>query len=85
MSGLFLKARVEGIQFWQSSLANNIRGGVYTEAVVVPQTTGSLFEIRGKRTDGTVGSMVAKFGDQGRANDAALVVNNLAKVDPKLN
>lgn len=66
-------------QLWQRNLATLVRSGLFTRAET-GQHNG-LFTVVGVYTDGTMSAPVAKYGDLRRANDAALMVNMLAKSD----
>jgi hypothetical protein len=64
------------VQLWQRNLASLIRSGLFTRA----QTGEShgLATVVGVYNDGSVSAPLAKYADSRRAEDAAMIVNNLA-------
>ena len=68
--------KLAGPQIWQQNLAKMIPA-IYEAAVVTP--SGSLFMVHGRTIEGRDGGIVAKYGDERKAQDAANVVNCLAK------
>ncbi len=63
-------------QLWQYNLAALIRSGLYVRAEMVP--VKGLFGVVGVYTDGSHSAIVAKYGSESRAEDAATIVNQLA-------
>ncbi len=75
--------RSNGVQIWQTRLAGLVRSGLYQKATV--NKLGDLFVIQGLYPNGSYGSVVAKYQSEARADDAAVVVNRLAVLDPSVN
>ena len=76
--GLAMTAKLAETQLWQQNMASLIRSGLFSQA-----TTGEmngLYTVVGVYVDETSSAPLAKYSDFRRADDAANLVNRLAKV-----
>lgn len=71
-----MTAKLADIQLWQRNLASLIRSGLFTRAAT--GDLNGLFTVVGIYGDGTRSAPMAKYADIRRAEDAALLVNQLA-------
>jgi hypothetical protein len=77
LKGLAMTAKLADTQLWQQNMASLIRSGLFTKAI-----TGEmhgLYTVIGVYGDDSHSAPMAKYSDQGRATDAANLVNSLAK------
>ncbi len=65
-------------QLWQQNLASLIRSGLFLRAET--SELHGLYTVVGIYGDETTSAPLAKYSDGRRALDAALIVNQLAKV-----
>lgn len=73
-------AKLADTQLWQRNLASLIRSGLFLRAEIGAQY--GLFTVVGVYGDGSLSKPLAKYADQRRAEDAALLVNRLAASEP---
>ena len=71
-------AKLAETQLWQQNLASLIRSGLFSKAAIGEMN--GLYTVVGVYADETSSAPLAKYSDLRRANDAANLVNNLAKV-----
>ncbi len=69
-------AKLADIQLWQRNLASLIRSGLFTKAEIAE--SNGLYRVVGIYGDGSRSAPMAKYADIRRAEDAALLVNQLA-------
>ena len=69
-------AKLADIQLWQRNLASLIRSGLFTKAETCE--SNGLYTVVGIYGDGSRSAPMAKYGDIRRAEDSALLVNQLA-------
>ncbi len=72
-------AKLADTQLWQRNLASLIRSGLFIRAET--STQSGLFTVVGVYGDGTLSKPLAKYADHRRAEDAALLANQLASSD----
>jgi len=72
-------AKLADTQLWQRNLASLIRSGLFTRAEIAAQN--GLFTVVGVYGDGSLSKPLAKYADQRRAEDSALLINRLASSD----
>jgi len=74
---LAMTAKLAETQMWQQNLASLIRSGLFLRAE--PGEFNGLFTVVGIYNDETCSAPMAKYSDARRAQDAANIVNQLAK------
>jgi len=80
LKGLAMLAKLAETQLWQQNMASLIRSGLFARA-----ETGELhglYTVVGIYGDQTCSAPLAKYSDARRAQDAAHLVNQLAKASP---
>ena len=73
-----MTAKLAETQLWQQNMASLIRSGLFTKAVT--GELNGLYTVIGVYSDESKSAPVAKYSDFARANDAANLVNSLARV-----
>ena len=73
-----MTARLVGTQLWQQNLASLIRSGLFSKAAT--GEANGLFTVVGVYTDGMCSAPLAKYSDLRRAEDAAILVNRIVRV-----
>jgi hypothetical protein len=82
VKGLAMLTKLAETQLWQQNMASLIRSGLFARA-----ETGELlglFTVVGVYGDQSFSAPLAKYSDARRAQDAAHLVNQLAKVQPSV-
>ena len=73
-----MTARLAGNRLWQQNLASLIRSGLFSKAAT--GEANGLFTVVGIYTDDTCSAPLAKYSDSKRADDAANLINRMARV-----
>jgi hypothetical protein len=77
-----MTAKLAETQLWQQNLASLIRSGLFSRAEC--GEVNGLFTVVGVYSDESHSAPLAKYSDARRAEDAANLVNRLAKSPPEL-
>ena len=73
-----MTASLAETQLWQQNLASQIRSGLFSKAAT--GEANGLFTVVGIYADETCSAPLAKYSDWRRADDAANLVNRIARV-----